>query len=387
MITVFSICRRAIFLGALIAAAIFCTVPVSQAATLYYWDSNGSSAGAGSQPNGTWGEDAYWNVVREGTGSTVGWTADDHAVFAAGTDATTPYTVTVSGTQFIGDMHFDYGAVTLDGGTLALNDGQRIFSAFEGVTGTINTVLTSKNPGGVTTLIKYKPGTLIFGGANTYSGSTMIEGGIIQLAAADRIPNGSKLILGNGDTRPFPDGYIDTPATFHTGGFSETLGALKLTGPNPTIARTIDFGDGASAVVFADSSAEDWEGIPLTIVNYTSGVDSLRFGNSNTGLTSTQLASIVFVDFGGSSGTIDANGFVTPAGPSITDVTGVGTSNTVITWTAIDSRTYRVQYKGNFNEGFWTDVSPDVFAVGTTASTTDDTSVGDERYYRVVLLP
>lgn len=385
MTTVFSSWSRVIFLGALVAATLLGTQSHLKAASLYYWDTNGSEAGPGANLDGTWGEDPNWTTVREGTGATQGWPESNHAVFAAQPNTPVAFTVTVSGTQFVGDMHFDYGTPTLQGGTLGLDNGNRLISAFSGVTATVNTPLANKNPGAVTRVTKYKPGTLILGGANTYSGETMIEGGILQLGAADRIPDSSNLILGNGDTRA-GDGFTDTPATFYTAGFSETLGTLRLTGPNPSVARTLDFGAGASALVFADSSAADWEGIPLTIVNYTHGVDTLRFGTSSSGLTSTQLGQIVFADFGVPA-VIDAQGFVSPAGPRITSVTGIGTSNTVITWTAVDGRTYKLQYKLDLGAPTWTDVAPDVFAFGSTASTTDNTSSGTARYYRVIMLP
>lgn len=386
MTTAFSAWQRLAFLGALIAISIFGAVSQSNAGTLYYWDTNGSTPGGGSPQDGTWGEDPTWNKQRAGTDPTVGWTDGDHAVFSAGTQDVGSYTVTVSGTQIVGDIHFDNATPTLQDGTLALDNGNRLISAFSGVTATINSVIGNRNPNGVTLITKYKPGTLILGGDNTYSGATMIEGGILQLAAADRIPDGSNLILGNGDTRS-GDGFFDTPATFHTGGFNETLGTLKLTGPNASIARTIDFGHGSSQLNFADSSAEDWEGIPLTIVNYTVGTDVLRFGTSSSGLTSAQLALIRFADYGNMTGAINSSGYVVPAGPAITQITGGGTANTEITWTAMDGATYQLQYKTEATNEVWSASGPNVTSSGSSASFTENTSGQSRRFYRVVLLP
>src|SRR5688500_6583766 len=104
MTTVFSSWRRAIFLGTLIATTIFSSVTDSQA--LYYWDTNGSDPGPGSDLNGTWGEDPNWSTNRNGTSSTVSWPADVHAIFAAPGGPNSAYTVTVDGTRFVGDMHF-----------------------------------------------------------------------------------------------------------------------------------------------------------------------------------------------------------------------------------------------------------------------------------------
>lgn len=96
--------------------------------------------------------------------------------------------------------------------------------------------------------------------------------------------------------------------TLATGGLTPaaTLGTLTLSG-----ASTIDFGSGTSAVAFADSPGAGWNGT-LTIANYTSGTDTLRFGTSSSGLTSTQLA---LTDFGsGYTTQIDSLGYVTGVG-------------------------------------------------------------------------
>src|SRR5688572_16452580 len=62
-----------------------------------YWDSNGSTAGAGATPTGTWGTDNFWSSVFDGTAATGPWIADLDAVFSAGLDASGPFAVTVSG--------------------------------------------------------------------------------------------------------------------------------------------------------------------------------------------------------------------------------------------------------------------------------------------------
>ena len=83
--------------------------------------------------------------------------------------------------------------------------------------------------------------TLILGGNNTYTGDTIVNGGILQLGASNRIADVSRLTLGGG--------------TFNSGGFNETMGPLNLMTPS-----TLDFGNGASILHFANSSctALDW---------------------------------------------------------------------------------------------------------------------------------
>ena len=375
--------RCAAIMGFTCLAAMFCPVS-THGVSLYYWDTNGSSPGSGAVPNGTWGEEtANWSTNAAGVYPTMVWEPGSHAVFSAGTDsAGATYTVNVVGTQRVGDIHFDTGFVTLEGGTLALDEGKRLVSALPGVVGRINSDITTYQVGNEHSLTKYKMGTVILGGNNSYVGDTIIEGGVLKLGASERIPDTSNLILANGGT----DGFIDTPATFDTGGFSETLGKLKLTGLSYWIPRTIDFGHGSSALRFANSSDQDWEGLTLTIVNFTPGVDSLRFGTDSTGLNEYQLASIVFQDFGNLPAYIDENGYVEPALPKVLDISEIGTPSTVITWRSVPGHTYRVQYKNSLNDLYWSELYPDVTAWDTTMSITDDTTSGSERYYRVVLM-
>src|SRR5215207_3306352 len=87
--------------------------------TPLYWDGNGSVAGAGSNPNGTWGAGNFWNqstgVLTPGP-----WVAGNTAVFCAGTDATS-YIVGVAGTQSVAGIRFEEGnGSSLTGGTLSM---------------------------------------------------------------------------------------------------------------------------------------------------------------------------------------------------------------------------------------------------------------------------
>ncbi|MFN7140496.1 MAG: hypothetical protein ACK4UN_14255, partial [Limisphaerales bacterium] len=70
-------------------------------------------------------------------------------------------------------------------------------------------------------------------------------------------------------------------------------------------------------------------------------------------------------------------------GPVISGVTGAGTSNVTVTWSAVNGTTYRLQYKNSLNDASWTDLPP-VVASGSTASATDTTAGGNARFYRVV---
>ncbi|MCL4788459.1 MAG: hypothetical protein KJ070_16985 [Verrucomicrobia bacterium] len=79
-----------------------------------------------------------------------------------------------------------------------------------------------------------------------------------------------------------------------------------------------------------------------------------------------------------------ANRFI--ARPVILSLTGAGTPNVVITWSAASNQTYRVQHRPDLNSG-WSDLSPDITATNTTASMVDSSAGVNQRYYRVMIVP
>lgn len=170
-------------------------------------------------------------------------------------------------------------------------------------TGNANITIGSSGPGQIVNtntgfnggLVKSGAGTLTLGGtaANTFLGTNTLNAGMILAAKANALGAGNALILNGG--------------TFHSGGLNHTLGTLDL-----RASATLDLGSGASAVAFANSSAFSWVG-NLNILNWTEGVDSLRFGTDATGVTATQLSEMVFFDLPGSpTAQIDSSGFITP---------------------------------------------------------------------------
>jgi PKD repeat protein len=65
---------------------------------------------------------------------------------------------------------------------------------------------------------------------------------------------------------------------------------------------------------------------------------------------------------------------------------GVSNGNVSLTWSAISSRTYRVQFKDDLAASNWTDQLPDTVASGASASQIYP-GPGATRFYRVQLLP
>jgi autotransporter-associated beta strand protein len=362
---------------------------------LYCWDTNDTAPGAGGPtPTGTWGVDAFWGKESfDGTVATGAWPAGNFAVFAAGDDATGAYTVNVFGIVTVADIHVDLGQVTFDpapeGGSLQLTD-----DAFNGTNRLLsvghkdaNAVARYNVP--ITDAVgvyRYKQGTLIFGATNTFTGTFTIEGGVVQCAVPYTLAGVNPLVLANNDPgrSDYNPVWQFTSAVFHTGGFDQQLGTLKLAGTNASVVRAIDLGNGAGTLSFADSSAEDWGSFTLTIQNYALGSSKLRFGASAAGLTAAQLSQIQFADFANLPGVIDSNGYVTPA----TKITGLAHAAGLvqISWTAFSGRSYRVWSKDTLSPGPWDDRG-NVLASGNTASYTDASPSPTGRFYRVELLP
>lgn len=152
-------------------------------------------------------------------------------------------------------------------GTITVSNTVQLLSVTTGtnalfVTGGIT------GPGGVRLS---STGLVVFVAANSYTGSTVLAAGTLQLSAAERIADTSAIHLSGG--------------TLTLNGFSETAGSLDVDG-----ASVIDFGNGASTLTLADSSHDVWNG-SLLLRNMTAGVDHLFIGTSAT-LSDAQLARI-----------------------------------------------------------------------------------------------
>ncbi len=353
----------------------------------YYWDANGKTNLAGSA-TGTWGADSYLTDSYWGTNQCFGSPNRISLTFAAfGTtpwDEVGSYIVTVYQTQICNDIIFMHGTPTLRNGGLD-KKSPYIGVLNEGQTATINSIITSA-AGSSNGITKYAMGELVLGHTNTYRGPTTIEGGTLRLGAPQVLPPGSMLVLANGDTRT-NGGYSDTPATFATGGFSQNMGQLSLTGPNADVARTLDFGSGASALKFADSSTQDWSGLRLTVLNFTPGVDTLRIGTNQNGLTQDQLNSIQFPDYSNIPAAMDTNGFVYPNVPFITSFKRIDPHTVQITWNSIPGRRYAVFFKTNLDDPDWQDFGTVINADDYSSSTTDTLDGSDHRFYVIELLP
>jgi fibronectin-binding autotransporter adhesin len=161
------------FCTALCSILVFIAADATVAhAQTQYWDIDTLNvAGAGSAtPSGTWSSSASdWNINSTGTGLPTTWIAGNTAVFAAGTNATGAYTVTVSGTQSLAGLTVEEGTVSQNGGTLAFGStASAPINVASGSAWNQNSTSVITGTGGI---VKSGAGTLTLRGTNTFTRS------------------------------------------------------------------------------------------------------------------------------------------------------------------------------------------------------------------------
>ncbi|MDM0117105.1 autotransporter outer membrane beta-barrel domain-containing protein [Variovorax sp. J22R133] len=237
--------------GLTLALVAFTALPAS-AQTVQYWDTTGATAGTGTAPNGTWNAgNSNWTTAPAGDAATSTWLPGSAAVFSAGTSAIDNYTVTMEGDQTAAGLSYQGGnrtsVLTLAnpvGETLTLaGPSTPVIDVAAGTTLVIQPVIA-----GTAGLVKSGGGTVQFVGANTYSGDTAIEGGVLQVATDSQLGASSgNLSLANG-------------------------GTLRLGADNFASARAITLGAGGGAIDVNAKQSNTLSGAitgggPLTLFN------------------------------------------------------------------------------------------------------------------------
>jgi fibronectin-binding autotransporter adhesin len=180
-----------------------------------YWDLDViPRAGAGSAtPGGTWNAAAAtWNTDSTGTLLPTTWTAGNIADFSAGTNATGPYTVTVTGTQSLSGLTVEEGIITQNGGALNFGAYSASINIASGAAWGENSLGVFTGTGGI---VKGGLGALTLRGTNTFMRTGLgnqpfltINSGVVDFtldANLGAIPsasdNGAALSLNGGTLR------------------------------------------------------------------------------------------------------------------------------------------------------------------------------------------
>ena len=299
-----------------------------------YWDLNGTTAGAGGPtPTGTWDATSpVWNTDSTGGagGAIAPWTAGQTAVFAAGTDATGIYTVTVDGTKDIGGLSFLKGTVTLSGGTALRMTRNCPMAVESGLTATVTTPLSEDAAG--RGLDKTGAGTLVLSGTNGYSGVATVDAGTLQPANAAALPVYSSVgqVVFNGGTLQLPVGG----SGWATGDVDTLLAnATKTSG---TLAIDTTSGDLTQWAAFTTANTSLGATLGLTKLGankFTLNQANTYSGATTVGAGTLQLGAANVLPDGTGTGditisagaTLDLNGY----SDTINGLNGAGTVDTV----------------------------------------------------------
>ncbi|NYF34042.1 autotransporter-associated beta strand repeat-containing protein [Sphingopyxis sp. JAI108] len=227
------------------------------------------------------------------SGADNNWTGADGAINAAYADGTfaifagAPGTVTVNnsdGAVTATGMQFATDGYLIDGAPLTLVGPESVVrvgdgtAAGAGFTATISADLT-----GASQLVKTDAGTLVLTGANSYTGGTRIEGGVIS------VENDS--FLGDAGSTITLDG-----------------GTLRMTGASSVNARTYIIGANGGAIDIANAATSN--GV-LDAMTGSGGFTKLGDGslalageNSYTGGTTIEAGTLQIGGLGGATGSI-----------------------------------------------------------------------------------
>ncbi len=185
-------------------------------------------------------------------------------------DNTTGGSITLSNNNpqaWNGDFTFT-GTQSLNLGTGAVTLGASRTVTVSGSTLTVGGAIG--DGGNARGLTKAGAGTLLLSGSNSYTGTTTVNAGTLQINSNNRINDSSALTLAGG--------------TFQASGtVTDTMGAL-----NVTSTGTIDMGSGDADFTFASLTGVTTS---LAVTNWTIGTDTITFTNS-ANLTNANLAKI-----------------------------------------------------------------------------------------------
>lgn len=243
------------------------------------------------------------------------------------------------------------GTTTFGNIVLAENNQTRTLTMDVGAGGaTVSGVISDGTGSGADGFTKNGTGTLVLSGANTYTGTTTINAGTIQIGASDRISDSSAMNLAGGT--------IDL-----NGSYSERVANLSFNN------GTIDFGTAGTNNNFMFNDEGTVAG-SLIVSNWDSAGDHLAYLTANGPLSAGFLDAVYFSGYGSGSQVLapDNNQTITGYGGAVWSFItplvsnydtwdgGSGTSNNWnagggVNWvdnsTPVSGTTLRIAFDGN----------------------------------------
>jgi hypothetical protein len=121
-------------------------------------------------------------------------------------------------------------------------------------------------------------------------------------------------------------------------------------------------------------------------VQYLSNLNSTNWTDVNPIVTATNISASVTNFVGSDPQRFYRVKVVDTPQPVILSLQ-VTNENAVITWSAVATRNYRLQYKTNLTDVAWTEITPSITAASATATTTNAVGAASQRFFRIRLMP
>lgn len=290
--------RFALRLLAIFAAVL--SLNHAQAASLY-WDTNGSVVYSGNA-GGIWGTDAFWSSDVHGLTATGAYSAGNDVVFAAGTDGTGTYTVTLSSNQSAAGLNFMAGHVTIASATTTDFDSLQVLTLAVPGGGVpvvnvqnMDSIITSRMRSAGLTKTGVGKLTLNYGafGNGSYfdfsAGVITVNGGTLELAgtggSANQLNAAAGIVINSGGTFLWGSGVNNISdgarITVNTGGtlvtrVNDQIGTLAGSGLISIQGGAVNMQIGGNATVFSGIIAGGGT------LQFNNGTGSLTLTNANT---------------------------------------------------------------------------------------------------------
>ncbi|MDM0010534.1 autotransporter-associated beta strand repeat-containing protein [Variovorax sp. J22G73] len=217
-----------------------------------------------------------------------GWVQNGFAVFGGAAGAVTVDNKGTDGAVRIGGAQFAVDGYSLGGDALTINAPATVVrvgdgtAASAGMTASINAAI-----GGTGGLVKDDSGTLVLGGANSYTGGTTVKGGTLQISADNNL------------------GAAGTSLSLDGGTLRVAVGA-----PTVSSARAITLGAGGGTVDVANSQFDangSIGGVGGLSVKGALGSMTLNAANTYGGGTTVQDGGVVVAHVDGAFGSGDVH--------------------------------------------------------------------------------